>query len=1011
MARLPRLLLIVILMTYQSAGAQTPILQAASVLRTIRTENHRGYGRVLYEFTVPVLFELTTKARQAELSVPDVVAMPPPSRLPRNVSGVSQTGAGLTFTLAPGARARAMRDGDRIMVDFLDPRPRVKLAASEPPSAIATSRPPQSNVGPNQSVHGDANQGSSTPSGTGAFPTAVSDSRPVPAPPREIPDAAAPHGTTASIAPAPAPATPSSAGHTHSGSSRAVAAAATPVSSEPLHSTVPTETAASSPPPAADNGPISIAATPLADGVPGATLPFATNVGAAAFQRGSRAILVFDARQPLDLSQLRASPTLGTAVVNLLPQATLVSFDLPRGNRVQLDKVAEGWRVQVGPGGEGTPVTIQQHADRVVFGLFHPSHVVVVPDPLSGAPLLVGTIRPKAGAGAAMSVPRQTPAYKILPAWLGVVVEAASDGLQLRARSNSFVLHVPPALLAHLPASTAALASAAALTRVFDFPDLSTSALFRRMRGEVASAAMSPPRARFLPRVAAAQAMMALGLDAEAYGVLEVARADDPRSAGRSNAAALQSVAALLNGDLGQDERMPTALSPTSDEGAFWRAIADAARDERAPASAAVFAVTMPLVASYPAAVRSKLLPLIAETLVRGGQGAAADALFDGFPNDRALRLAHAMRLQQKGDTTQALAEYEALAAGKDRLVRVRAAVRAVRLRHHLGQLDAAATADGLDRLIVAWRGGKRELALRLRIARLRTEAGQFRAALQMLRESQALFPDSAPAIRLQTGNVFTALLAGDRAKAVKPLELVAIAEDFASSVPDGPAGDHLAELLADRLVKLDLPDQAAPVFDRLMRNAVAGAPRARFGAQLARVQLEGGDATAALAALQFSEAPDLPPALAEERTLVLARAEAKLGKLSDAVAALSGVGTARADDLRASLLEGAKDWPGALAALRDLASKRVPLTGMLAPDQQEIVLREASAALQAGDQQALAALRDADGVRMSAGPRAALFQLLTGRPVQVAADLPRGARTVSLAREMPQQLQALAAP
>ena len=1012
MTRFSRLLMTFLLAgVFRSAGAQAPAPQSAPPHAAVRMGNHRGYGRIVYDFTAPVLFDLTTAPGKAELSVRDIASLPRPAHLPRNVRSVSQIGTTLTFTLMPGAHARAMRVGDRIVVDFLDGVPKAILRKPETLPAIAKRAPAQSQTDLNETVIPKVRQHPFDPVATIAQPAAGPQAQPVQPLVTKAPDMSTSASVTQPTPPAPVASTPPMAGSAQEERfSAPPAATAVAVSAESLRR--PNQISAGSAPASmnADDGPISIAAVPLANGA-GAILPFASSVGAAAFQRGSRAILVFDARQPLDLSQLQTNANLQAATVNLLPQATLVSFDLPSGTGLRLDRVADGWRVQVASGEKGKPIEVQQHANQVIFGLSHPSRVVVVPDPQSGAPLLVGTVRPESGPGAAIAVPRQCPAYNILPAWLGVVVEAASDGLQMRARLNSFALLVPPPLMAQLPSSTPDLANAAALTRIFDFPDLSTNALLRKMKGEIASAALSPPRARFLPRVAAAQVMIALGLNAEAYGTLEVARADDPRSARRSNAGALQSVAAMLNGNSGQDGGLESAFASASDESAFWRAVAEAARDERSPASAAVFAVTMPLVVSYPPALRSKLLPLVAETLVRGGQGAAADTLFARLPHDPSLKLAHAMRLQQIGHSAEALAGYDALAAGKDRLARIRAATRATEFRHHLGQLDAAATADALERLIAAWRGDPRELALRLRIAKLRTEAGQFRAALQMLRETKTRFPENAPTIQTQTGKVFAALLGGDRAKTVKPLELVAIAEDFADSVPGGKEGDHLAELLADRLMKLDLPGQAAPVLNRLMQNASAGTPRARFGVRLANVRLENGDAKGALAALRDSDGSDLSPALVEERTLVLARADAKVGQLTDAVAALSSMNTVQADDLRASLLEGAKDWPGALSALRDLAAKRVPATGQLAPDQQEIVLREASAALQVGDQEVLDALRQTDKARMSAGARTDLFHLLTGRPVQAAADLPRGARTVALAREMAQQIQALGVP
>ena len=387
-----------------------------------------------------------------------------------------------------------------------------------------------------------------------------------------------------------------------------------------------------------------------------------------------------------------------------------------------------------------------------------------------------------------------------------------------------------------------------------------------------------------------------------------------------------------------------------------------------------------------------------------------ADALVARLPSEPTLAFARALCLEAEGKADKALAAFDQLATDRDRLVRVRAGTRAAELRHHSGALDAAATAATLDHLLVVWRGDQRELALRLRIAELRTEAGQFRSALELLRDTQTLFPADRERINTRKGQVLHALLKGDQTSALKPLEFITLAGEFADFVPDGTSGDRLATLLAGRLVALDLPDQAAPVLEKLMNGAPAGAPRARFGLQLAGMRLESGNAAAALSALQTSDAATLPAPLAEERGLLQARTQATLGDLPSAIATLSSLGTASADDVRASLLESAKDWPGALAALRDLAAKRIATAGPLPPDQQEIALREASAALQAGDKDTLLALHQMVGPRMGNGPRSDLFRLLTDRPVQSPTDLPRAARDLALARGVSENLQSLSA-
>jgi len=955
--------------------------QLAAPAVTVRVGDHRGFGRIVYEFAAATAYSLSAEPGRVRLEIPGLPALPTPEHLPRNVRAIRAAGSALEFDLAQGARARVTRLGERVIVDLLDP-PR-----------SASSRPV-----PQRPVPQRADRDS---------PPIPPAAKPATNPPSPVaqPAAAAPPPATPAPKPLPAVEPPPAP----------VPVIATPVA-EPVHQAPGKVVEQLSLPPSSPEsaGPISVAAVPLPASEEGAILPFPKKVGAAAFRRGSLAFLVFDTRQPLDLAQLTDDPLLGHAKVELLPAATLVSFPLPDNASLRLDRVREGWRVRAGDSENSTAQSTHQADGEIVFGLADPSQAVVVPDPESRATLLIGTVRPGSGPGTAVDVARRTPSFRVVPAWLGLVVESLSDRVQLNARADGFVLRVPDPMLAPEVAASAALADAAALTRSFDFPDLPTAALLRRMEASVAAAAAAPPRARLSARIAAAQAMIALGLGAEAQGLLEAARAAEPRSPQDDHAAALEAVASLVDGHPEGATSLDTSQLGGSDELTLWRAIGVASQasavNEPSPAAAAALATTLPLLLAYPEALREKLLPLIAETLALGGQEKATGALLEQFPSDPALSLARGLHLEASGATIKALALYDQLTTDRDRLVRVRAGVRAAELRHRTGELTAAATADALDRLLIAWRGDQRELALRLRVAELREQAGQFRPALELLRGTQTLFPAARENIKDRMGRTFQALIAGDQAGALKPLDFIALAADFADCVPSGEAGDRLAELLAGRLVALDLPDQAVPVLERLMRAAPVGAPRARFGLQLAKMRLEGSDPTAALAALRASDSPDLPPPLSEERGLALARTQVAQGDLPGALSTLAALGTAPADERRAALLEGAKDWPGALAALRDLAAKRVAATGPLAPEQQEIVLREASAALQAGNQDALAALRDAAEARMGNGPRADLFRLLTDRPIQSPSDLPRAARDVALARGMSQGLQSLSA-
>ena len=76
-----------------------------------------------------------------------------------------------------------------------------------------------------------------------------------------------------------------------------------------------------------------------------------------------------------------------------------------------------------------------------------------------------------------------------------------------------------------------------------------------------------------------------------------------------------------------------------------------------------------------------------------------------------------------------------------DRSVHARATVRAVELRLATGAINDRQAAEQLDRLLYSWRGDNQERALRERLAELQARSGNWRVALGLLRDTEALFP------------------------------------------------------------------------------------------------------------------------------------------------------------------------------------------------------------------------------------------------------------------------------
>jgi hypothetical protein len=740
----------------------------------------------------------------------------------------------------------------------------------------------------------------------------------------------------------------------------------------------------------------------------GLILPFAETTGAALFRRGSAYFVVFDERRPIDLTGVRGDPVFGQADIQLLPGGTLLRMPATDATAIILSPVPQGWRIAAVKAMPKSAPIVPVVADGVLnLAVEQPVDVVTLADPETGASLFLGTTR-RFGQGVVTEW--RTPEFILRPTGLGVMLEPLSDALSLKVTQAGFVLSSGTAGLIASPrtSETDTLAEAAKLTRRLDFPALPTEALLRRMKAQVAEAALAAPQARGPKRLAAARSMLALGMAAEAQVVLGVAAEDDPRQAASADVVALKAIAALLAGRVNEADGIDDPRLTGTDDIAFWRAIKAAMRDEASPGAAAVLAATVPLAMVYPKPIADRVVPLAVETMIQGNQTAPAARLLDRRKDDTSLDYARALLDQAEGNTERALERLDSLTTGHDQYNRARAGVRAVELRLTAGKLTAAEAADAMDKLLYAWRGDQRELALRERIAALLGQAGQWRPALSTLRQAEADFPEQAAAVHQQLQHAFTTMVSADGLKTMSPIDAVSAIDENTDLMPAQGGDPMLEEQLADRLLTLDLPDRAGPVLRKLMQSATSPASKARFGSTLAALDLRENDTAGVLAALDASDAADLPPDLAEKRTLLRANALAQGGDPAAAIKTLAALTTPAASEARAGILEQAQDWAGAEKAWSAFAATALPPDGELDDGQARTLLRLATAAARAGDDVTLGSLRERFATRLHPGAFADMFRLLTTQPVRGTGDLQRARRDLNLAQSLPATLKAL---
>ncbi len=995
-----------------ASAAWTPVALAQQPVR-VRVGDHPGHGRIVFDWPSPPAYRSEQVGDQVVLRFPEAaVDLSGARRLPRNVAGLAHGAEGIEITLRPGARVRHFLLGPMVVVDLLDP---VAESVTEPamrPADVApvlAATPPASLPGEAASVARRNATPRLRPAGPvpalpaiGGAPAAAMllvggglaalATTAVPVEPAGLPLGQPAHAATVP----PRPHLPVSAPAGSAPAGLGVVGVPAPAATAP------------GPLPRSVAGALVVRVMNLPGRGPALALPFPAGTGAALLRRGGSLLAVFDSALPLDLAALRGDPAFGAVTALPLPGGTALHLPIAASATLVARLAGSVWLLEaIGPAAM-TPVPVRAMAieadagsmSRLVLRAVQPGRVVTLADPESGLPLLLGTVRE---AGQAMPVGRRLPELDLPATLLGAAVLARADSVTMQAGLDRFMIGAAGGARLALDATAAHASDAAAMTRLFDLPALPTARLLEQLRARLGGIAAAAPLARLTQRRGAAETLLALGLPQEAQAMLGLSLLEDPTAAADLPFAALGAAAALLAGRLPEAAALQDPGLAGTDELTLWRAVLTTAHGE-ARAAAPGLAATLPLLLDYPEGLRARLLPLAALALAESGDAAALGLLLRRAMPEFDSALARAVLAEAEGRVEDALAGYAVAARSRDRQMRAGALRRDVELRLASGRMTAPQAARALDAALFAWRGDATGFTARVRVAELWRLAGDAPAALALLRESEALFPDQAAALRPLMQSAFVAALEGHA-----PLAAVALFDAYPELLRGDARGEPAAVTLADRLVALDLTDRAAVLLRQTMERA-SGEARAMLGLRLAALRLAEGDAPGTLAALEASAATGLAEAVAQDRAILAARAEARRGHLPQAVTALRALGTAALEPL-AELLAEAQDWAAAAAALgAHIEAALPPSPAPLDQAQHRLLVRQAAMLALAGDDTALAALRTAHADRLRDGALHGAFTLLTGDPLRGLGDLPRLQRELQLFRGLPVRLEALRA-
>ncbi|HSP23918.1 MAG TPA: hypothetical protein VLQ65_01960 [Saliniramus sp.] len=724
---------------------------------------------------------------------------------------------------------------------------------------------------------------------------------------------------------------------------------------------------------------------------------FGEEVPAAAFVRGGTARAIFHTRTPLAVAPLPEGAEAYASLDAVVREGDFVTvrLDLPEKNIVRLLPEEGGWALLVGDIADAaalplTPVRDLDDSGRnmLLVPLAGASGVFWFDEPDTGERLAIVT-----APGEARNIAKlqRFVEMQLLPTAHGLAISALADDIQVRpefervaiGRSSGLTLSVPEATEI---GSRNALPDNQLITRE-GWDALQRGQIRERERGFIDEVLQAPPSGRMAARVDLAKFLIANDLAPEGNAVLNFVANENQDAAEDRRFALLQAIARI---DMQRYADARAALSaPLLEEDAeaqLWSAYL-AALEERWQVALVGFRRARLLLDSYPdalqgemrmAAIRAALaleeypfvetelshLALLSPGSVPRDEVDLLTARFDMAMGRPEAAIAVFERIMEDGERPHA-------SEAKWRWLQEAVADETIAVDDAIAQLET---------LAVSWRGDEVEIEAIGQLGRLYAGEGRWRDAFLATRSANLYFPDHpvSQALHEETAQIFNDLFLGGLAEGLGRVEAVSLFFDFRDFLPIGRRGDEIVRRLADRLVELDLLDNAAELLHHQVDNRLQGAARSTVAARLATVYLMENDPVAALEVLRETRLPELPASIKRARMLLEARALSDLTRTDLALEVLDGEEGLEVDRLRADIYWSGRRWRDAGEAHEQLLATRWQEAEPLSERERTDVLRAAIAYTLGDEPIGLDRLRAKFIAQMTDSEDARIFALVT---------------------------------
>jgi tetratricopeptide (TPR) repeat protein len=710
----------------------------------------------------------------------------------------------------------------------------------------------------------------------------------------------------------------------------------------------------------------------------------------ALFRRGDIMWLVVDATRPIDLAALRRDGS------SIIADASRIPLDKGQAIRIRLNRPQLASLTAEDPAGTGQSWSVMFADTRqtpsqpllAVRNIADPAHAnVAVPLPQPG--FKHSLIDPDAGDALTVITALPPPRgfirrqdfveFSLLETIHGVVVQVNSDDVVVDAASDKVTLSRTGGLTLS-PADAAPQRASSVARPIFDVGQWrkdQEGKFSDRLDALINLASQADANSRTGARIDLARFYLARGLYPEAKGAADLALVDS--KPGQENPVALivRAVASALMGRPAQtlkDISNPV-LGPGYDA-ELWKGLAYAGQGKWVAArekfkNAELAIASLPVELQRIAIVNALRAALEVKDYAGAGARGSELELVGIPPEMKPTSLVLSARLDEAlGRDKDALSKYQQAMASTDRPAAVEAKLRELALRQRRREITPEETLRDLETLAVMWRGDSIEVQTLQRMSKLYAELGRYAESLAAARSATERETSSETARQVQddASALFSEIFLSSKGDELRPVDALAMFYENRELTPIGRRGDEMIRRLADRLVAVDLLDQAAELLQYQVDQRLEGAARAQVAARLAMVYLMARKPERAIGALRTTRIADLAGELRQQRLLLEARAQSDVGRRDLALDIITNIPGREAIRLRSDIFWSARRWREASEQIELYYGDRWRDFTPLSSQEKNDVIRAVVGYALAEDALGLARFRDKYAPLMTAG-------------------------------------------